>query len=172
MVNITDGGGNLLTAQNFTSKWGETLTLSTSLTGLYYPVSVLLSTEVSKTKRSVLALSQKSGKRAVLIPPAIGDWKSWLVRITAGSTVWGTTDTDSKKLPYYKVEGWQNQNSSQRLISPQRGGTEGIPVRNFFSFHHHYSANNKTCSIGRWTAIGLVEFFRRISLKEKMQSLF
>jgi hypothetical protein len=67
------------------------------------------------------------------------DWESWMVRVTAGSTVWDTTDTASTKLPYRTVGNWQNHNLIQWLDTFFQGSPEEIPVRTFLSLNDHYA---------------------------------
>lgn len=42
-----------------------------------------------------------------LTPPA--PWKEWIINITAGSTTWSSTNTNSSGLPYCKVGDWDGE---------------------------------------------------------------
>lgn len=102
-LNITDGADDLLASQNFQIKWGGNASIIASESHLPYDITVDF---LERQKPS-----SKIKKRVDVGPitPTV-NWEAWIVSITAGNTKWDDSDTDTSKLPYCDVGGWDNGN--------------------------------------------------------------
>ena len=101
-LNITDGGNNLLTSENYNMKWGGTANVPSSDSKLPYDVNVDF---LKSQKEPSRKLRPRIGG-----PVQMANWQAWILSITAGSTTWDSKDTDQSKLPNCKVGGWDNGN--------------------------------------------------------------
>jgi len=133
-LNITDGGGSLLASEEFTISWGQSVSVNTNVSKLPYVVSVLFNVQTPPSRRSLNWRSQKF-RRVDTNPPVVpADFEQWLVQITAGSTIWNTTDTDSMKIPYCSVGGWETMNFLQGIGSIFPGAISTILVSTLVVF--------------------------------------
>lgn len=98
-LNISDGANHLLASQNFNEiEWGQSASVPAADTKLPYDIVV------------DFTMTRYKGKfvRSIIPPPTIFEWEDWTISLTAGSTSWNDTDTDTSVLPYCEVGGWDN----------------------------------------------------------------
>ncbi|KAI9837744.1 MAG: hypothetical protein M1819_006678 [Sarea resinae] len=106
-LNITDGANALLASQNYQLHWGDSASVAASDSHLPYDLSVDF---LNRTTIPTSSSSRRFRGRMVAPPPPQINWEDWVLTLTAGSTEWDDTDTDSSRLPYCSVGGWDNGN--------------------------------------------------------------
>jgi len=84
-LNITDGGNNLLTSQNFKGAWGDSTTVKSSDSKLPYDINV------DFLKSKTISSRMVKGRMVPPPPPVTVDWEDWVLTLTAGGTKWDDT---------------------------------------------------------------------------------
>lgn len=100
-LNVTDGANHLLASKDFQLSWGDSVSVSNDDSKLPYDLTVDFLKQTSVPSRMFKRADAPPGTNTV-------DWEDWVLSIAAGTTKWGSTDTDSSKLPFCNVGGWDN----------------------------------------------------------------
>ena len=134
-VNITDGGGHLLASQEFSTSWGDSVTVPGSDTKLPYDIVVDMTQTIppsSKARRHAeyLEMLRRDPTCCGSSPTPPDPFEKWEIGITAGTSNWNSADTDSTKTPYCRVGGWDNGNFGDWLLDVlSLGDIEHLPNR-------------------------------------------
>ena len=135
-LNITDGAGHLLASQDFSTSWGDSISVPALITGLPYDIVVDMTETIPITRKARAKRHAEYLEMLRRDPLCCGGttpvdpFEKWEIGITAGTTTWNSGDTDSSTMPFCRVGGWDNGNFEDWLLSVlSLGDIQELPNR-------------------------------------------